>query len=69
MTLENKIMVEYSAKKKRVNIKPEYSTLYPETNSDSASGKSNGTRLVSANMAIKNKRKKGKSEITNGMSH
>jgi len=31
--------------------------LYPETNSDSASGKSNGTRFVSAKAEIKNKKK------------
>jgi len=36
-----------------------YSTLYPDTNSDSASGKSNGTRFVSAKAAIKNKTKLG----------
>jgi len=46
-------------------VKPieEYSTLYPETNSDSASGKSKGTLLVSANAVIKNNKKKGKKVI------
>jgi hypothetical protein len=49
-----KIIEPYSAKKN--NAKPilEYSTLKPETNSDSASGKSKGARLVSANIEIKN---------------
>jgi len=42
-------MLLYSAKKKKVNPIEEYSTLYPETNSDSASGKSKGILLVSAN--------------------
>jgi hypothetical protein len=34
--------------------------LKPETNSDSASGKSNGARLVSARIETKNIRNKGK---------
>jgi hypothetical protein len=37
----------------------EYSTLYPETNSASASGRSKGWRFVSANALIKNKIKTG----------
>jgi len=36
-------MLEYSAKKNKTNVVAAYSTLYPETSSDSASGKSNGT--------------------------
>lgn len=46
--LINKIL-EYSAKK--INAKPPllYSTLNPETNSDSPSAKSKGVRFVSAN--------------------
>jgi len=43
-----KIMFEYSAKKNRANGPPAYSTLNPETNSDSPSVKSKGVRLVSA---------------------
>ncbi len=39
--------------KKKANPNPEYSTLYPETNSASASGKSNGGLFVSANAEIK----------------
>lgn len=45
-------MLPYSAKKKSANPIAEYSTLYPETNSASASGKSNGCRFVSANAQI-----------------
>jgi hypothetical protein len=53
----------YSAKKN--NAKPilEYSTLKPETNSDSASGKSNGARLVSAKILIRNIKNKGNKGI------
>ena len=49
--------MEYSAKKNKTNVVAAYSTLYPETNSDSASGKSNGIRLVSAKAEIKNIKK------------
>lgn len=38
----------YSARKINANQPPMYSTLKPETNSDSPSAKSNGLRLVSA---------------------
>lgn len=48
-----KIMLLYSAKKKSAKLIAEYSTLYPETNSASASGKSKGCRFVSANAQIK----------------
>lgn len=41
-------MLEYSARKNRANGPPAYSTLNPDTNSDSPSVKSNGDRLVSA---------------------
>lgn len=54
-------MFEYSAKKKKAKVIEEYSTLYPETSSDSDSGKSKGTLLVSANIEIKNIKKTGKS--------
>jgi hypothetical protein len=47
-------MFEYSAKKKTTNSIAEYSTLYPATNSASASGKSKGALFVSANIEIKN---------------
>jgi hypothetical protein len=49
----NNIFV-YSPKKNIAKIMDEYSTLYPATNSASASGKSNGARFVSANIEIKN---------------
>lgn len=55
-----RIMLAYSAKKKRTKPTAEYSTLKPETNSDSASGRSKGTLLVSAKAEIKNKKKEGK---------
>jgi len=52
-------ILEYSAKKNKTNVVAAYSTLYPETNSLSASGRSNGTLFVSAKAAIKNKIKLG----------
>jgi len=55
-------MLAYSAKKIKANPPPPYSTLNPETSSDSPSGKSKGVRFVSAkqeiNQTIKGKRKK-----------
>jgi hypothetical protein len=54
-----KIILAYSAKKKRAKTKDEYSILNPLTNSDSASGRSKGNLLVSANMLIKNKIEQG----------
>lgn len=44
----------YSARKKSANPLAEYSTLYPETSSASASGRSNGCRFVSARVVTKN---------------
>lgn len=44
------IMFLYSAIKKRANGPPAYSTLYPDTSSDSPSVRSNGARLVSASV-------------------
>lgn len=41
-------ILEYSARKNRANGPPAYSTLNPETSSDSPSVRSNGVRLVSA---------------------
>src|ERR1051326_2457072 len=41
-------MLAYSARKNRENRKPLYSVWKPATSSDSASGRSNGARLVSA---------------------
>lgn len=45
-------MLAYSARKKRAKGPPAYSTLKPETSSDSPSVKSNGARLVSARVEI-----------------
>lgn len=56
-----KIILEYSAREKRANVIDEYSTLYPGTSSDSASGESNGVRFVSASIQIKNRKKDGNS--------
>lgn len=45
-------MFAYSARKKRAKGPPAYSTLKPETSSDSPSVKSKGARLVSAKVEI-----------------
>jgi hypothetical protein len=55
-----KIILPYSARKNKANPILAYSTLNPETNSDSASGRSNGARLVSAKIDTKNIKKRGK---------
>ena len=47
-----KMMFMYSAMKNRANGPEAYSTLNPETNSDSPSVRSNGARLVSASVEI-----------------
>ena len=47
----NKILA-YSAKNNRANKPPLYSTLNPETNSDSPSAKSKGARFVSATVLV-----------------
>jgi hypothetical protein len=59
-----KIIEPYSARKN--NAKPilAYSTLKPDTNSDSASGKSKGARFVSAKIETKNIKKSAKKGIT-----
>jgi hypothetical protein len=51
--LDIKSIFAYSPKKNAANIIAEYSTLYPATNSASASGKSKGARFVSAKIEIK----------------
>lgn len=43
-------MLAYSARKNKANGPPAYSTLKPETSSDSPSVRSNGERLVSASV-------------------
>lgn len=45
-------MLAYSARKKSAKGPPAYSTLNPETSSDSPSVKSNGARLVSASVEM-----------------
>ena len=47
-----KRMLAYSARKNRANGPPAYSTLNPETSSDSPSVKSNGARFVSARVEM-----------------
>src|SRR5258708_34139041 len=51
------IMLVYSAMKNMANLKLAYSVWNPATSSDSASGKSKGTRLVSATAAVKKQKK------------
>ena len=51
--IDTRNIMEYSAKNINANLKPEYSVWKPDTNSDSASGISNGARLASANEAMK----------------
>lgn len=46
------MMLAYSARKNRANGPAAYSTLNPETSSDSPSVRSNGARLVSAKVEI-----------------
>jgi hypothetical protein len=60
-----KMIEPYSAKKN--NAKPilAYSTLNPETNSDSASGKSKGARFVSAKIETNHIIKRGKQGTAN----
>src|SRR6202795_5253590 len=47
------IMLVYSAIKNIANLKLAYPVWKPATSSDSASGRSNGTRFVSATAAMK----------------
>jgi hypothetical protein len=54
ITVDINSILLYSPKKNIAKIILEYSTLYPATNSASASGKSNGALLVSAIIEIKN---------------
>lgn len=46
------MMLAYSARKNRANGPAAYSTLNPETSSDSPSVRSNGARLVSARVEM-----------------
>jgi hypothetical protein len=62
------IICPYSAKKNKAKVIAEYSTLKPDTNSDSPSDKSNGALFVSAKEEIKNIIKAGNSGIKNQIS-
>lgn len=46
------MMLAYSARKKRANGPAAYSTLKPDTSSDSPSVRSNGARFVSASVEM-----------------
>ena len=59
-----KRMFAYSPSQNMAYIIPEYSVWYPATNSASASGKSKGGLLVSANAEIKKITNIGKRGIT-----
>ncbi len=50
---ETTYIATYSARKKIEKRMPEYSVWNPATSSDSASGRSNGARFVSASDAVK----------------
>lgn len=58
-------MLEYSARKNKANGPPAYSTLKPETSSDSPSVKSNGVRFVSAKVDTNHIAARGQLESKN----
>lgn len=58
------MMFAYSARKKRAKGPAEYSTLKPETSSDSPSVRSNGERFVSARVEMYHIIAKGQDENT-----
>jgi hypothetical protein len=60
-----KRILAHSAKKIKAKPPPSYSTLNPETSSDSPSAKSKGVRLVSAKQEIKQKNDKGREKKIN----
>lgn len=57
-------MFAYSARKNKAKGPPAYSTLKPETSSDSPSVKSKGARFVSARVEIYHMAAKGQAGIT-----
>jgi hypothetical protein len=59
-----RIILLYSARKNSAKPIAEYSTLYPDTSSASASGRSKGCRFVSASVVTKKIRKIGNSGKT-----
>lgn len=58
-------ILAYSARKNKANGPPAYSTLKPETSSDSPSVKSKGARFVSANEETYHKKVKGQAGRSN----
>lgn len=60
-------MLAYSARKNRAKGPPAYSTLKPETSSDSPSVRSKGARFVSARVEIYHIAAKGQAGIINQM--
>lgn len=60
-------ILAYSARKNRANGPPAYSTLNPETNSDSPSVRSKGARFVSASVEIYHIAAKGQAGTSNQM--
>lgn len=58
-------MLAYSARKNRANGPAAYSTLNPDTSSDSPSVRSKGARLVSASVEINHIMAKGHEGIIN----
>src|SRR3712207_1182398 len=61
---ETVTMLTYSARKNSANFNDEYSVWNPPTNSDSASGRSNGARLVSPTIEITNTTNEGSNRPT-----
>src|SRR3954447_11607377 len=61
---ETVTMLTYSARKNSANFSDVYSVWKPPTSSDSASGRSNGARLVSPTIEITNTTKLGTSSQT-----
>lgn len=62
-----KRMLAYSARKNRAKGPPAYSTLNPETSSDSPSVRSKGARFVSASVEIYHIAARGHAGITSQM--
>src|SRR5689334_19777546 len=62
---ETVTMFTYSARKNSANFSDEYSVWNPPTSSDSASGRSNGARLVSPVIAMTKTAKLGMSSQPN----
>lgn len=62
-----RIIFAYSARKNRANGPAAYSTLNPDTSSDSPSVRSKGARLVSANVEINHIMARGHDGMINQM--